>query len=98
VNDPLTPPLEFARQIRDRFVGFAVIDATKTLSDLRLVKTPYERQVLTRSVEISNEAQLAGMRAARPGVHEYEVKAAVEAVHYGRGAAPGYPSIVGSGP
>jgi len=41
---------------------------------------------------------LAGMRAARPGAHEYEVKAAVEAVHYGRGAAPGYPSIVGSGP
>ena len=24
VNDPLTPPLEFARQIRDRFVGFTV--------------------------------------------------------------------------
>ena len=26
------------------------------------------------------------------------MKAAIEAVHYGRGAAPGYPSIVGSGP
>lgn len=98
VNDPLTPPLEFARQIRDRFLGFAVTDATKILSDLRLVKTPYERKVLTKSFEISNEAQLAGMRAAQPGAYEYEVKAAIEAVHYGRGAAPGYPSIVGSGP
>lgn len=98
VNDPLTPPLEFARQIRDRFLGFAVTDATKILSDLRLVKTPYERKVLTKSFEISNEAQLAGMRAAQPGAYEYGVKAAIEAVHYGRGAAPGYPSIVGSGP
>jgi Xaa-Pro aminopeptidase len=98
VNDPLTLPLEFARKIRDRFVGFAVTDATKILSDLRLVKTPYERKVLTRSFAISNAAQLAGMRAARPGAYEYEVKAAIEAVHYGRGAAPGYPSIVGSGP
>jgi len=98
VNDPLTPPLEFARRMRDRFVGFAVTDATKILSDLRLVKTPYERKLLTKSFEISNEAQLAGMRAARPGAYEYEVKAAIEAVHYGRGAAPGYPSIVGSGP
>jgi Xaa-Pro aminopeptidase len=98
VNDPLTPPLEFARRIRDRFVGFAVTDAAKILSELRLVKTPYERKVLTKSFEISNEAQLAGMRAARPGAYEYEVKAAIEAVHYGRGAAPGYPSIVGSGP
>lgn len=98
VNDPLTPPLEFARQIRDRFVGFAMTDVTKIFADLRLVKTPYERKVLAKTFEISNEAQLAGMRAARPGAYEYEVKAAIEAVHYGRGAAPGYPSIVGSGP
>ena len=98
VSDPLTPPLEFARQIRDRFVGFGMTDARKVLADLRLVKTPYERKVLTKSFEISNDAQLAGMRAARPGAYEYEVKAAIEAVHYGRGAVPGYPSIVGSGP
>lgn len=98
VNDPLTPPLEFARQIRDRFVGFAVTDVTKIFADLRLVKTPYERKVLTKSFGISNDAHLAGARAARAGAYEYEVKAAIESVHYGRGAVPGYPSIVGSGP
>jgi Xaa-Pro aminopeptidase len=98
VNDPLTPPLEFARQIRDRFVGFALTDVTKIFADLRLVKTPYERKVLAKSFEISNDAQLAGVRAARPGAYEYEVKSAIEAVHFGRGAVPGYPSIVGSGP
>lgn len=98
VDDPLTPPLEFARQIRDRFVGFTIADASKIVADLRLVKTPYERTLLARSAAISVDAQLAGMRAARPGAREYEVKAAIEAVHYGRGAAPGYPSIVGSGP
>jgi Xaa-Pro aminopeptidase len=39
------------------------------------------------------------MRAARPGVFEYEVKAAIEAVHRGRGAVSwAYPSIVASGP
>src|SRR6202030_2566903 len=69
------------------------------LEDLRTVKTPYERKVLVKSLEISNEAQLAGMRAARPGAYEYEVKAAIEAVHRGRGAVSwSYPSIVGSGP
>ena len=42
---------------------------------------------------------MAGMRAARPGAYEYEVKAAIEAVHRGRGAVSwSYPSIVGSGP
>jgi len=98
VNDPLTPPLQFARRIRERFVGFEVADATHVFADLRLVKTAYERKALIQSFDISNAAQMAGMRAARPGAHEYEVKAAIEAVHRGRGAVPSYPSIVGSGP
>jgi Xaa-Pro aminopeptidase len=98
LNDPLTAPLEFARQARERLGGFAVMDASKIFDELRLVKTPYERKLLARSMEISTEAQEAGVRAIRPGAYEYEVKAAIEAVHAGRGAAPGYPSIVGSGP
>jgi len=69
------------------------------LIDLRLMKTPYERKILARSLEISSEAQLAGMQAARPGVWEYEIEAAIEAVHRRRGAtSQSYPSIVGSGP
>jgi Xaa-Pro aminopeptidase len=98
VNDPLTPPLDFARQIRDRFVGFTVTDITRTVTDLRVLKTPYEQRLLAKSAAISTDAHRAGMQAARPGAFEYQVKAAVEAVHYGNGAAPGYPSIVGSGP
>jgi Xaa-Pro aminopeptidase len=80
-------------------VGFQVADAAPILTGLRLVKTPYERKMLVKSFEISNEAQLAGMRATRPGAYEYEVKAAIEAIFRGRGAASwSYPSIVGSGP
>jgi Xaa-Pro aminopeptidase len=99
LNDPLSPPLEFARRIRDRFFGFQITDATPALVELRMVKTAYERKRLIRSLEISSEAQMAGMRAARPGAYEYEVKAAIEAVHRARGAVSwSYPSIVGSGP
>jgi Xaa-Pro aminopeptidase len=99
LNDPLSPPLEFARRIRDRFFGFQVVDATPALADLRMVKTPYERKLLVKSLEISSEGQMAGMRVARPGAYEYEVKAAIEAVHRSRGATSwSYPSIVGSGP
>jgi Xaa-Pro aminopeptidase len=99
ISSPLTPPLEFVRKIRERFVGFDVTDAAGVFADLRTVKTPYERSVLARSLDISVDAQKAGMRAAHPGAWEYEVKAAIEAVHRGRGApSPAYPSIVGSGP
>jgi Xaa-Pro aminopeptidase len=39
------------------------------------------------------------MLAAKPGAYEYQVKAAIEAVHRSRGAVSwSYPSIVGSGP
>jgi Xaa-Pro aminopeptidase len=96
---PVPAALEFANRLKNRFVGFTVTDAASIVSDLRQVKTPYERKVLERSVEISCDAHLAGMRAARPGVYEYQVKAAIEQVYQTNGAMGwGYPSIVGSGP
>ncbi len=99
IADPLSPPQDFARRIRERYVGFQAIDVTSMLTDLRLIKTPYERKVLIKSLEISSDAQMAGMRAARPGGWEYEVEAAIEAVHRSRGAVSwSYPSIVASGP
>jgi Xaa-Pro aminopeptidase len=99
LNDPLTRPLELARQLRERYFGFTVADATPILTELRTVKTPHERKVLAKDLEISGEAQMAGMRAARPGAYEYEVKAAIEGSYRGRGAVSwSYPSIVGSGP
>jgi Xaa-Pro aminopeptidase len=89
----------FGRQMRERFAGFDTTNVLPILEELRMVKTAYERRLLVKSVEISSEAQLAGMKAARPGAHEYEVKAAIEAVHRARGAVSwSYPSIVGSGP
>lgn len=99
IGDPLSASLDFAARARQRFTGFSVVDATPWLTELRVVKTPYERKVLVRSLEISSEAQMAGMHAARPGAYEYEVKAAIEAVHRARGASSwAYPSIVGGGP
>lgn len=98
-DEPPTPVQDLARRLRERFVGFQTVDAKRIFTDLRLVKTAYERKTLATATEISADAQMAGMRAARPGVYEYEVKAAIEAVFRGRGAASwAYPSIVGSGP
>jgi Xaa-Pro aminopeptidase len=76
-----------------------VQDATPILTELRQIKTPYEQDVLRKSVAISSEAHKAGMRAAAPGKFEYEVEAEIEAVYMRNGAMSwGYPSIVGSGP
>jgi Xaa-Pro aminopeptidase len=93
------PARAFAARLRDRFFGFAVQDATPLLAALRQVKTPYEQEMMRRTVEISSEAHRAAMLATAPGKYEYEVEAALEAVYLRNGAMSwGYPSIVGSGP
>lgn len=98
-GEPLTPIQALLRDLREKHVGYVVVDATPALTALRLVKTPYELQMLTTATAISADAQIAGMQAAAPDVFEYQVKAAIEAVHRSRGAVSwAYPSIVGSGP
>lgn len=99
LSAPLSPAHEFARSIRDRFIGVTLTNVADLVAGLRQVKTPYEQSVLRRSVEISSEAHRAGMRSARPGAFEYEVESAIEAVYLKNGAMSwGYPSIIGSGP
>lgn len=89
----------WASRFRERFFDVTLTDATSIVEGLRQVKTPYEQNVLTKSLEISSEAHKAGMKAATPGRFEYEVEAAIEQVYLQNGAMSwGYPSIVGSGP
>ena len=99
LSAPPGPRRQFGDTLRSRFFGFGVHDATSLLSELRQIKTPYEQEVLRKSVAISNDAHQAGMRETAPGKFEYEVEAAIEAVYLRNGAMSwGYPSIVGSGP
>ncbi len=73
-------------------------DPGALLHELRLRKTPAEITRLRRACEISRDAHAEAMRYARPGLHEYEVQAALEFVFRTRGSARNaYPSIVASG-
>jgi Xaa-Pro aminopeptidase len=99
LDERLPESYEFANKLKDRYAGFSVSDATRIFRDLRQVKTPYEQTILRESADISSEAHMAGMKAAKPGAYEYEVEAAIEYVYKKHGAFDwGYPSIVGSGP
>jgi Xaa-Pro aminopeptidase len=98
-GEPPTRTQAFLQSLRDRYVGYVPVDVTPALTALRMVKTRLELKLLRRATDISADAQLAGMHAAAPGAYEYQVKAAIEAVHRGSGAVSwAYPSIVASGP
>src|SRR5881409_2305388 len=74
-------------------------DPGPLLHDLRLRKSEAEPARLRRACAISRDAHAAAMRAARPGMHEYEVQAVLEYVFRVNGSARNaYPSIVASGP
>jgi Xaa-Pro aminopeptidase len=89
----------WARDMERRYPSVRAFSAGHLLTTQRQIKTPYEQVVLRRSVDISAEAHIEGMKAARPGRWEYEVEAAIEATYLRNGALSwGYPSIVGSGP
>ena len=90
---------QWALELQQKVPGVTPFSATQILTTLRQVKTPYEQKVLRRSVEISAEAHIEGMRAARPGRWEYEVEAAIEYWYMKNGAMTwGYTSIVCSVP
>jgi Xaa-Pro aminopeptidase len=69
------------------------------VDSMRVVKDADEIMRLRRAVGISVAGHIAAMRAARPGMYEYQLEAVLEEGFRANGAdRVGYPSIVGSGP
>jgi Xaa-Pro aminopeptidase len=76
----------------------AVLDLREVLHEMRLVKGPADIHLHRRAAAISGAGHIAAMRAARPGMMEYEIEAVLEYVFRKLGArAPGYNHIVASG-
>lgn len=74
-------------------------DIRPHMAALRLIKDEDELRRLQKAIEITAEAQREAMKAARPGMWEYEIEALIEYTFHRRGAERvGFPSIVGSGP
>jgi Xaa-Pro aminopeptidase len=72
---PLSAEYAFASQARERLIGVSIVNLAPAVHALRQVKTRYEQKLLQQRVEISAEAHVAGMKAARPERYEYEVEA-----------------------
>jgi Xaa-Pro aminopeptidase len=77
----------------------ALEDPGPILHEMRLRRSPAELARHRRACAISRDAHIEAMRYARPGLHEYQVQAALEFVFRASGSPRnGYPSIVASGP
>jgi Xaa-Pro aminopeptidase len=74
-----------------------ISDLRWTLHELRLLKDADALAKMRRAVEVTREAHTAAMRAARDGVHEYEIEALIDYTFRKAGGHPGYGTIVGGG-
>ncbi len=76
-----------------------VMDPAGILDPMRVVKEPAEIELVRRACQLSAQAHVRAMRAARPGVGEWELANVVDSTFRAAGpdAGPAYPSIVGSG-
>jgi len=79
--------------------GVEVSSIVPAIDSMRVVKDDAELGALRRAIAITAEAHRAAMRAAKPGMHEYQLEATIEYTFRNLGAdRVGFPSIVGSGP
>src|SRR5262249_12462661 len=91
-------PLAWLRTANAFPVGTSYNDIRPLLSRLRTVKDAGELELITKAVNASIAAQLAAIRAIKPGITERELAALLQYEWGKRGCErPAYAPIVGSG-
>jgi Xaa-Pro aminopeptidase len=76
-----------------------IVDPAVLLHEMRLLKSKSELDLMRKAIAITQEAHVAAMGMARPGVNEYEVEAVLRQIFRKHGSERNaYGPIVGSGP
>src|SRR5215216_6030679 len=76
-----------------------IVDPAMIVHEMRVVKSADEVEIMQTAADIAAEAHCEAMKAAKPGMHEYQLEALIEQIFRRHGAsAPAYTSIVGAGP
>ena len=91
-------PLQWLKQSNAFPLGASFQDARPLLSSLRTIKDDGEIELIRKATNASIAAQLAGMRATKPGMSEREISA-LEQYEWGKRGCerPAYSPIVGAG-
>jgi Xaa-Pro aminopeptidase len=89
---------QFVKLLKERFPGAEVKDCSPMIWELRTIKSPAEVEVMRKAARVGVKASNAIMRAARPGMYEYELAAVWEYVAKKEGAEElAYNIIISSG-
>jgi Xaa-Pro aminopeptidase len=99
VEDSLTRGSSFTTDLVARHPALVVRNAQPIVDSLRARKSPAELAQLRRAIAITVGSLKQAMRAAKPGMWEYQLESLIEGGFRSAGAdGPSFGSIVGSGP
>ena len=74
----LTRELQFVKVLKDKYPGIEINDCSQMIWELRMIKSPAEIEKMRIAGKIGAEAMNAVMKAAQPGMYEYELSALFE--------------------
>lgn len=86
-----------ARYVKDRYPHIVIKDLMPHIKALRLIKKPCEIAAMRKAEALTRDGIVAMMRAARPGMMEYELRAEFDYALMKQGVAPGFPAIISAG-
>lgn len=89
----------FILDLVKKFPYLKLRDLAPFLTKMRMVKSAEEIELIRRASEITAAGLNAAMRAAAPGMYEYELQNIIESEFFARGAErTSFDSIIASGP
>lgn len=91
------PDAAFVDDIRRRFFGLEIKDATAAVHRMRQAKDDAELDAMRHSIAVTDTAMRKVWAAAKPGVHEYELEALLIETYRAAGGGHSFDPIVGSG-
>ena len=93
---PVPRELDLYGRTSARVPGTRIVNSAGLVQAMRAAKEPRELALMRRAIAATDRGMRAGMRAARPGMQEHELKAIIEAEFRAAGARRlAFPSIVG---
>jgi len=91
--------INFIQLIKKRFPSFRIKDLSPAIAGLRMIKSPAEIELMRKAARISSLAHIEMLKAAKPGMYEWELAAVFEFFIKKEGCNGfGYSPIVASGP
>ncbi len=90
---------EARQRLRDKFPTLRIRNAGPLVAPLRECKSPAELDLIRSAIRMTGDGIRRAIGVCRPGVNEFELRAAVEYEMTRQGADyTSFPSIIGSGP